>query len=114
MEALHNLAKLLFILGSIPTVGGIAVLVALAPQPRKWRDSPGGAVHDHLQGLARYLIAGGMALLAALALMGWLPSWPEVALSVGLGLAMGMHAREKNLVALATERIEQSARDAGA
>jgi hypothetical protein len=111
---MHNLAKLLFVIGAIPTVGGIAVLVALAHQPTKWRESRGRAIHDHLQGLARYLIAGGMALLAAKAIMGWAPPWPAVAVSLGLGLGMGMHAREKNLIALAQERFDDASQESGA
>ena len=100
------LAKLLFLLGAGPTVIGIGVLVALEHRPE--------SLHDHLKGIARYLIAFGMLLMSAHVLMGWTPGLPEVILALGLGLAMGMYAREVNLIALAQERIEQVSRDAGA
>ncbi len=103
---MNTAAKVLFLLGAIPTIGGIAILVALAHTPRTAR--------DHFQGVYRYLIVFGAALSSAQVLMGWTPPWPYVVLMLGLGCGMGMHAREHNLIALASEKIEQSARDAGA
>lgn len=96
---MHALAKLLFVLGAIPTVGGIAVLVALAPKPTR--------IKDHLQGAARYLIVFGAGLAAARVIMGWTPPWDMVALSLGLGIGMTIHARENNLLALAQEKLEE-------
>lgn len=101
-----TIAKLLYLLGAVPTVGGIAVLVALAPTPSRMK--------DHMVGLARYLIVFGAGLSAARCTMGWTPPWELVVLMLGLGLGMGMHAREHNLIAIAREKLEQAARDAGA
>lgn len=100
------LQQILYLLGTAPTIGGIAVLVALAPEPR--------SLMDHLKGLARYLMVFGAGLSAARVLMGWTPPWEVVALMLGMGLAIGIHAREGNLVANAQEKLEQTARDAGA
>lgn len=103
---MNMLAKLLLLLGALPAVGGIAVLVALAERPR--------TVKAHAQGISRYLMAGGILFLCARVLMGWTPPWDCAALVLGVGLAVGIYAREHNLVAIAQERIEKAARDAGA
>ena len=97
---MESLAKVLFLLGALPTIGGIAILVALAPKPEK--------IADHIKGVSRYLMVFGMSLAAARVLMGWSPPWDVVALSFGLGVGMGMHARDINLIALAQERLENS------
>ena len=102
---MQTAAKVLFLLGAIPTVGAIAILVALASRP--------ASVSDHLQGVARYLIGGGVAIMAARVFMGWTPSLEAIALVLGLGLGLGMHARQNNLVALAQEKLEKAARQAG-
>lgn len=103
---MDTLAKLILLLGALPAVGGIAVLVALADRPR--------SIKDHAQGFARYLMAGGALFLAARVLMGWTPPWDCAALVLGVGLAVGIYARDHNLVAIAQERIEKTGRDAGA
>lgn len=93
-----QLAQGLFLAGAIPTVGGIAILVMLAPRPR--------TVRDHLQGAARYLMASGAAFGMARVFLGWVPSLDIVLLVLGLGLGMGIYARENNLIALAEEKLK--------
>lgn len=92
------LAKILFLLGALPTVGGIAILVALAPKPK--------GAKAHLLGVARYLMVTGGALAAARVLMGWTPSWDVAVLMLGLGLGMGIYARENHLLAKLQEKLD--------
>ncbi|MEY4943049.1 MAG: hypothetical protein RL254_1230 [Planctomycetota bacterium] len=100
-----RIVQVLFLLGAIPTVGGIAVLVMLAPPPR--------FVIDHLEGLARYLMLAGTTFGAARVLMGWCPSVEVTVLVLGLGLGMGIYAREHNLIARAQDRFDDSSQESG-
>jgi hypothetical protein len=89
----------LFVLAAILTAGGIAIIVALAPKPRSFK--------DHLQGLGRYLMVCGVLFNAVRVLGGWKPHWDTIALMVGLAIGMAIYARENNLIAKAQERLEE-------
>ena len=93
MEAL---AKILYLVGVVPTVAGIIILVILSPRPR--------TIEDHLQGLARYLMLGGAVFGAARVLTNDAsPKWNAVVFMLGIGLAMAIYARRNHLAALAEE-----------
>jgi hypothetical protein len=98
------LAKGLYVIGAIPTIGGIAVLVALAPRPR--------TIEQHLQGLSRYLILGGAIFGTVRILSTTTPSWNAVAFMVGVGLSVAIYARRNHKQAIAQEMDERRAQKA--
>lgn len=89
------LAKLLYLVGAVPTIGAIAILVILAPRPQSLR--------EHLQGLARYLILAGAVFGAARVMTSAAPPWNAVVFMLGVGLALGIYARDRHLKALAAD-----------
>lgn len=94
---MHLIMLVLFVLGAIAAVGGLLILVVLAPKPSR--------LEDHLLGLARYMMFAGAAFGAAAALNGWQPRWHETIFMLGFGLGMAIFARRNHLLALAAERL---------
>jgi hypothetical protein len=94
---MKTLLSVIYIASAIPTIGGITILVVLAPKPT--------TVYDHLQGLARYLMLAGVGFHAARVLSGRSPQWEIVALMLGLGIGMTHYARQNHLIAKAREHL---------
>jgi hypothetical protein len=99
------LAKVLYIIGAIPTILGLAILVILAPRPRE--------LEEHLQGLARYLLVGGAGFGAARVLTGSVPTWNAVMFMLGAGLTVAIYARQNHLHALFIERLHDGGQESG-
>jgi hypothetical protein len=95
---MHTLLLFLFILGAIPAVLGIVVLVAVEPKPVSWE--------DHVRGICRYLILGGVGFHLARVAGGGALRWEIVALVLGIGLAVALHARQNHLLAKLQEKLE--------
>ena len=92
------LPHVLYLMGALPTLGGILILAVLAPKPT--------GMLDHLHGLARYLVFGGVVFGTARVLSGWRPSWDLVLLMVGIGIGIAFYARDTHLRAIRREMAE--------
>jgi len=91
--------QVLFALGALIALGGIIILVILAPRPER--------IEDHLLGSARYMMAAGAAFGMAAVLNGWVPPWHQAIFMLGFAVGMALFARKNHLIALAEELAEE-------
>jgi len=97
---MNTLLQIIFLGGAGAMCIGLSVLIVLAPKPVHW--------DHHAQGFARLLMLGGSAFGAADILMtDWVPTWQMSVMLAGLGIGIGIHARQNHLVALLKEHLEK-------